>query len=126
LDDIGFELLASSLRADIGDLRVFTEVLAAKLEEALPEQTTIERRGGLFAKKKAVRHITVELDENRFELEAENGRVQPRRCRVVRGIVLKTEPVPLDEWIDDLSRELAHAAQRNERARIALQRLLEG
>ena len=126
MDDLGFDLLASSLRAEIGDLRVFTEVLAAKLEEALPEQTRIERRGGLFSKKKPVRHITVDLDESRFELDAEDGRVKPRRCKVVRGVVLKTEPVPLDEWIDDLSRELASMAQSNERARLALQRLLEG
>jgi hypothetical protein len=126
VDDLNIDLLASSLRADVGDLQVFTEVLAAKLERALPEQTTVDRRGGLFAKKKTVRHITIDLNEKRFELAAENGRVQPRRCRVVRGIVLKTEPVPLDEWIDDLSLELTHAAEQSERARLALQRLLEG
>jgi hypothetical protein len=38
--------------------------------------------------------------------------------------VLKTERLPLDEWIDDLSRALTEEAQRSEQARLALQRLL--
>jgi hypothetical protein len=38
--------------------------------------------------------------------------------------VLKTERLPVDEWIEDLSRQLAAEAQRNEQARLALERLL--
>ena len=124
MDDLSFDLLASSLRAEVGDLKTFTEVLATKLETALPDQTRVERKGGLFSRTKRVRHISVDLGQKRFELEAHDGRVQPARCNVVRGIVLKTEPVPLDEWIDDLSRELTLAAQQSERARLALERLL--
>lgn len=125
MEDIGFELLASSLRADAGDLKAFTEALATKLEGALPAQTRVERKGGgLFSKEKRVHHITVDLGDYRYELIAEGGRVEPRRCKAVRGIVLKTEQLPLDQWIDDLSRMLTEEAQRSEQARIALQRLL--
>ena len=42
----------------------------------------------------------------------------------MRGIVLKTEEVPLDVWIDELSRDLAEEAHRSERSRLALERLL--
>jgi hypothetical protein len=42
----------------------------------------------------------------------------------VRGIVLKTEQLPLDGWIDDLSRDLTDQAQNSEQARLALGRLL--
>jgi hypothetical protein len=42
----------------------------------------------------------------------------------VRGIVIKSEPLDLDAWIEALSRELAAQARQSERARIALERLL--
>jgi hypothetical protein len=125
LEDIGFELLASSLRAETGDLKAFTEALATKLEGALPAQTRVERKGGgLFSKEKRVHHISVDMGDYRYELTADSGRLEPTRCKAVRGIVLKTERLPLDEWIDDLSRALTEEAQRSEQARLALQRLL--
>ena len=34
-----FELVAASLRADVGDLVAFVEALAVKLEQALPQRT---------------------------------------------------------------------------------------
>ena len=53
MDDLGFELLASSLRADTGDLKAFVEALATKLEGALPSQTSVQRKSsGLFSKTK--------------------------------------------------------------------------
>jgi hypothetical protein len=124
VEDFGFELLASSLRADAADLNVFAEALATKLEGALPGHTTVDRKGGLFSKAKRVRHVTVDLGESRYELSADGGRVETTRCKTVRGIVLKTERLPVDEWIEDLSRQLAAEAQRNEQARLALERLL--
>ena len=125
MEDIGFEILASSLRADTGDLKAFVEALATKLEGALPAQTTVQRKSeGLFSKTKRVHHISVDMGDQRFDLTARGAQVEATRCKSVRGIVLKTEPVPLDEWIDDLSRHLTEAAQRSEQARLALQRLL--
>ena len=125
VDDLGFELLASSLRADAGDLKAFTEALAVKLEGALPNQTRVERKSsGLFSKVKQVHHLSVDMGDQRFELTADGGRVQATRCKAVRGIVLKTESLPLDQWIDELSRQLTAAAQQSEQARLALERLL--
>jgi hypothetical protein len=123
-DDLGFELLAASLRADAGDLKSFVEALAVKLEGALPAQTRVERKGGLFSKEKRVSRVSVDLGDAQYQLDADSGRVQPRRAKVVRGIVLKTEEVPLNQWIDDLSRRLTEEAQRSEQARLALERLL--
>ena len=125
MEDRDFELLAASLRADVGDLKTFLEVLAGKLEDALPGATSVERGGGIFSKKR-VRRIAIELGDNRYELAAEEGgeRLQPSRAKSVRGIVLKREPLQLNEWIDDLSRALAAEAERSEQARLALERLL--
>lgn len=122
VDDRDFELLAASLRADAGDLKTFLEVLADKLTDALPAGTTVER-GGFFGKKR-VRRIAVELGDTRYELAAAGERLEPSRAKSVRGIVLKREPLPLQEWIEALSRELAAEAARSEQARLALQRLL--
>jgi hypothetical protein len=97
-----------------------------KLEGALPGQCRVERAGGLFAKRKRVRRIAVDLGDERFQLEHDDGRVETRRARIVRGIVLKTEELGLDGWIDALSVELAEQARSSERARLAAERLLEG
>lgn len=125
LEDIGFELLASSLRADATDLKAFTEALAVKLEGALPGQTSVERKSdGFFSKTKHVHRIVVDMGDTRYELNRQGGRVQTLRGKSVRGIVLKTEQLPLDQWIEDLSRDLTEAAQSSEQARLALERLL--
>jgi hypothetical protein len=124
-DSSGFELLAASLRADVGDIRGFTEVLASKFEGALPSQTRIERKGGMLSREKRVARITVDLGDQRYQLDVDHGRLAPRICRVVRGIVLKTEEVPLDRWIDDLSQRLGQEAVHSEQARLALERLLD-
>ena len=123
-DDL--DLVAASLRADAGDLDAFVEALAVKLEGALPGQVVVERRGGLFGGGKRVRRIEVTLGDQRYEAEPDSGRVTCRRRSVVRGIALKTQELDLDAWIASLSRDLVEEADRTERGRQALARLLEG
>ena len=41
---LDMDLLAASLRADSSDVNAFVESLAAKLEEAVPDHTRVERR----------------------------------------------------------------------------------
>ena len=118
-----FDLLAASLRADAGDTKVFVEALAAKLTGAFPERTRVERGGFLGGKR--VQRISVELGDERFDLEHDRGRVACIRRSIVRGIALKSEEVALDEWIDELSRRLVEEAGRSERGRVALERMLE-
>jgi hypothetical protein len=125
MENGSFDMLAASLRADMSDLNTFVEVLAGKVEDALPGRVTIERRGGgLFSREKKVHRIEINLDNNRYALLADRGRIQARRSNAVRGIVLKTEELSLDSWIDLLSRDLAAEAEQSESARVALERLL--
>ncbi|HZU11987.1 MAG TPA: hypothetical protein VFB58_04035 [Chloroflexota bacterium] len=124
MDDLDFEMVAASLRADTRDLTTFINVLADKLQGALPDRVMVRRGGGLFSRDKGVRSVAVDLGKTRYELEAERGRLTPRRATAVRGVTLKTEEIPLADWIDELSRELTEEAQRSEGARLALQRLL--
>jgi hypothetical protein len=43
---------------------------------------------------------------------------------MVRGIVLKTEQITIDQWIDGLSEALAQLASHSAQSRAALERFL--
>ncbi len=46
------------------------------------------------------------------------------RAKIVRGIVLKTEQIPVDQWIEELSEALAEVAGQSAQGRAALERFL--
>jgi hypothetical protein len=124
-DDLSFDLLAGALRADARDTATFLEVLAAKLEDALPGRVQVRRAGGLLRKVHPVTDLEVALGEERFHIHAPApGQLEARRSRAVRGIVLKSEAMPLPQWIDALSHALVASAEESEADRAALERLL--
>ena len=119
------DLLAASLRADMTDLKAFLEVLAVKLEEAMPDQTVVARQNKLFSREHPVREIQVTLDDYQYRISREQGGpLLTQRVKVVRGIVLKTEQLPMEQWIGTLAEGLARQAQKSAQARIALERFL--
>jgi hypothetical protein len=122
---LNFDMVAAAIRADAADTRTFMEALAVKLEEALPGQVAIEREGGLFQKEHRVKRISVDLQDRHYELERIHSGVEARTAHQVRGIKLKTDVVPLPEWIDTLARHLATYAESNAQARAALARLVD-
>ena len=124
MEEPDFDLVAASLRADTVDTRAFAAALAVKLEQALPGLVQVERKGGLFSKDKQVRSISATFGEQCYRLDVDGGRVEASRQKSVRGIVLHTDRLGLDEWIDGLSRELTAAASTSEQSRAALARML--
>lgn len=126
-DDGGFELLSASLRASSGDLKTFVEVLADKLEQALPGRVTVERRAvKRFSKKKRVARIEVALGDNRYIALAQGGALETRCAKAVRGVVLKSEVLSLDAWLEAIGHDLAIEAEASEQSRLALEQLLGG
>jgi hypothetical protein len=121
-----FDLSAAGLRADGEDLRVSLEVLASKLEAALPGRAQVERRGeGLLGRgAKHVRQVRVELGEMRYQLALRDDRVEGFRERQVGGISIKREALDPQEWVSALAADLRTEAQRSAEARQALARLL--
>jgi len=125
-----FDLVAAGLRGDGADLLSSVEVLAAKLEQALPGQTRVQRQGGglLGRGRKRVRQVLVELGAGgggvRYQLAVEHDRVQGFRERQVGGIAIKREPLGAGEWVAALTDELRVEAERSAEARAALDRLL--
>ncbi len=126
-EGVDVELLAASLRASSSDLRAFVEVLADKLAEALPGRVKVERRATRFlGKDKRVERLQCDLGEERYLLATRGGSVETRRAKAVRGVVLKTEELPLEQWLEGLARGLAAEAGSSEQARFALEQLLAG
>ncbi len=122
---IDVDLVAASLRSGSGDTGAFVERLAHKLEDTLPSGVKVQRgRHGLLGPKR-VKAIAVDAADLRFELVQDDaGRIETRRARMSRGIVLKTEVLGTDSWLDALVQALADEAGQNERTRQALERLL--
>ena len=122
--DLNIDLVTASLRADAGDLRAFVEALAVKLEQALPQGTTVERRrDGMFGPKR-VRRIGVDAGGRRLELRTDGAAVQTFCSRLSGGIVLKTDEMSTDAWLRSLGEALAAQAQTSQITRQALERLL--
>lgn len=125
-DGLSFDVLAASLRQDTRDLAAFSEVLAKKLEQAVPQYVRVERQGGLFQKNPAVRRLVITFDPWQYVLENQKGRVSTARVKAVRGVAIKTEPMDLNPWIDAVSQELVRVAQQEEASRESLERFLLG
>jgi len=121
-----FDLFAAGLRADGSDLRIYVEVLAAKLEEALPGQAHVQRRGGGLLRRgeRRVSELRVELGGTRYQLAVEGERLDCFREREVGGISIKREPLDPERWVRALAGDLRSEAERSSDARAALTRLL--
>jgi len=125
--DGGFDLLAASLRSSTGDLKTFVEVLAEKLASALPGRVAVERRSvRRFSKERRVTRIELSLGDERYIAVAQGDGLETRRAKAVRGVVLKSEALPLDAWLAALGHELAVEAETSEQSRLALEQLLRG
>ncbi|HET8843779.1 MAG TPA: hypothetical protein VFN35_20110 [Ktedonobacteraceae bacterium] len=129
LDELGeplqVEIFAASLRADTNDLRAYLEVLATKLSGALPHQTTVTRQNKLFSREHPVQEISVTLGDYQYRIsQGQRGILLLARARVVRGIVLKTDQLSMEQWITELAMGLSLEASQSAQARIALERFL--
>jgi hypothetical protein len=125
--DEDFDLAAAGLRGEGADLSTSIEVLASKLEQALPGRARAERRGsGMLGRgKKQVRSLRVDLGSSCFQLVVDGERLEGFRERQVGGIAIKREPLRAPEWIAALTDTLRAEAEHSAEARTALERLLQ-
>jgi len=119
------EMFAASLRANSTDIKAFLEALAVKLEGSLPGQTLVTRQSGLFSREHPVKGIVVTLGEYQYRIARDRqGPLMTSRAKVVRGIVLKTDQLPMEQWIGELAESLAQESARSAQAHAALERFL--
>ena len=127
------ELIAAALRADSADLEVYARVLTTSLADALPEGMVEVERDRSFADRVAgrpgrVRGISVAIGEWELTLSSPSGHghgppLAHARQRV-RGVVISSRDVPIEEWVRLLAGGLADRARHSAEARVALGRLL--
>jgi len=122
---IGIGVQASLARLYKTDQARFVEELASTLERSLPDETQVERRGGMFSEKR-VSAVRIHLEDHLYSLEIPSrGGLAATRTKLVRGIKLKTETLDVDEWLAAVSRALGQFAESNQQARDALWNLIE-
>ncbi|WP_026910707.1 hypothetical protein [Patulibacter minatonensis] len=120
-----FDLDAAELRAGRADLPRFVEVLAVKLEDTLPQHTVVERRSVRFlSREKQVAAIDVDLGEEGFGLRRDGHRITAVRKKVVRGITIANEELPVADWVEALTRSIGREAGEASAAHVALSGLL--
>lgn len=129
MDDANFALeidvLTSALKINSDDNQQLMELMAQKLERALPDAVKIERDGSIFSGKKRVKDITITFDEFQYQLTCEkNKKLSAKKLKVVRGIALKTTDVDFAQWVQDVATELAKMANESASAREALNKMV--
>ena len=104
--------------------REFLDSLAGILEQALPQQVQVTRKRTLLGRG-PVTALRLDLGDLRYTLESPRQDAPvARRVLVKRGIVLRTEEVPVPEWIDEVGAALEEYARRHEDAAGALRRFV--
>lgn len=116
--------MMASMKMDASDTKVFFNVLAAKLEGAIPDAVTIEREGGFFKKDHPIKSIKLTLGEDVFEASLSGGTVHALHSHAVRGITLRSEELSFDDWQRRLLEILHRSAETSSGARAALESLI--
>jgi hypothetical protein len=121
------DVLAAALRLDHQEARDLLEFLAQKLEQSLPQATTVTRSGGLFSKARPVKEILVRFDDYHYQIIREkHGALTVKALKLVRGVVLKTTEISIDQWTEEIAQQLAQQAQRSAQTRQALNKFILG
>jgi hypothetical protein len=123
------QVLATELRRHSEDLSLYAGFLLGTLSSALPaELVEVERKRSLLARLRGaeapVVAATVRLGDQTFTLR--RARVGARAVATVRhesgGVVLRTDPVDLDEWSQRLAVALGEYADEHAEAAETLRR----
>ncbi len=109
--DVGFDTQAAWLRRFSSDAEGNLRAFALRLQEALPDQVTVQESRGFFARGGKVTGVTVELGDKRYGLEVTGGRLKASVALVVRGISLNTRAMPPAEWFALLADETRQASE---------------
>jgi hypothetical protein len=108
-----FDIEAALLRRSQGDLRAFMEALAVRLEGALPQQVSVERRkDGLLSKVSHVARIEVRTEKAIYSLSLIKGLLSATRAKRVRGVVISTATVTAAAWLGEVRAEVSALAEQ--------------
>lgn len=123
--DLDLDMLASSLRADSGDVGVLLRALVTRLSGALGERLQVVRAGRL-RKSDEVRRLSIRLGDEQFDAEVRDGAVECTVGRSSGGIRIRSSRVGIDEWLVRLLGALRAEAETTQATRLALESLVIG
>ncbi|HMD46449.1 MAG TPA: hypothetical protein VKG43_09825 [Acidimicrobiales bacterium] len=128
MDDqnLDLDLLASSLQADSGDVRVLLKALATRLSGALGERMRVEREGGRLRKSDAVKRLSIALGDDRYDAVLDGGALTCTVAHMSGGIRIRSATVTMDEWLRQLLGDLRQEAASSQATRTALEQLVIG
>jgi hypothetical protein len=133
MDALAIQVAGAMARQYASDSRSFLNHLARVLVSALGQDSVEVKRSGLLGgDSRPVRRIAVEFTEeagaraSRYVIEATNprGTLAPTRVQIVRNITLKTEPLTVEKWIEEVGAAIAAEAEQHRASRDALNALL--
>jgi hypothetical protein len=119
------DLLASSLRADDGDVRVLLRALVTRLSGALGQRLAVER-SGRFRKGEEIRRVSIVLGDDQFDAAVDRSGLETTISRSSGGIRIRSSRVGIDEWLHRLLGALRDEAATTEATRVALESLVIG
>ena len=101
----------AALRLDSDDAAIYASVLTKSLSEALPPgYVTVERERSMsdrmHGRPGEISKVEVKLGDQVMTLAVKNGRTSAQICRAVRGVVLSTQPVSVQQWAAALASAL--------------------
>ena len=106
-----FDLDAAGIRRALTDLRAFMEALAVRLQGALPDRVTVERRrDGLLSATRHVHEIALRGEGGEYRLRFDKGTLSATRAKTVRGVVIGTSEQPVPQWLGEVRAEVASLA----------------
>lgn len=106
-----FDLDAAGIRRAQTDLKAFMEALAVRLQGALPERVSVERkRDGLLARTSHVHEIAVRGDGGEYRLRFDKAQLSASRAKAVRGVVIGTTELTVPQWLAEVRAEVATLA----------------
>jgi len=121
------DVLAASLRMEHQESGDLLEFLAKKLEQSLPQNTTVTRGGWFLSKDHPVQEITVRFNDYQYQiLRDRQGSLTAKVMKLVRGVVLKTTEIPIHQWTDEVAQQLAQLAENSAQTRRALNKFVIG
>jgi hypothetical protein len=122
---LDLDLLASSLRADDGDVRVLLRALVTRLAGALGNRLEVERTGR-FRKSEEIRRVSIKLGEDQLDAVVDRGSLECTISRSSGGIRIRSTKVTIDEWLRRLLGALRDEAATTQATRLALESLVIG
>ncbi len=122
------EIATAALLADNKDAGMMLGVLANSLKESLGPQMEIiaSSRGRLRRQPDQIKRIRIRLDQDDYEADFVDGRLTCTVGHTSGNIRIRTEQIPIEQWLSRLLTALQKEAATNQAARAALERVVIG